>query len=53
MTDLLLMGLRTYLSKQNDGEPDISVRNYVSRRVSRIDRKAGAARASTASPAAR
>ena len=44
MTNLLLMGLRTYLSKQNGGEPDISVRNYVSRRVSRIDRKAGGTR---------
>ena len=44
MTNLLLMCLRTYLSKQNDGEPDISVRNYVSRRVSRIDRKAGGTR---------
>ena len=49
MTNLLLMGLRTYLSKQNDGEPDISVRNYVSRRVSASTARP-AARASTASP---
>ena len=44
MTNLLLMGLRTYLTKQNDGQEDISIRNYVSRRVSRVDRKAGGTR---------
>ncbi len=44
MTNLLLMTLRTYLSKQNHGEKDIGIRNYVSRRISRIDRKAGGTR---------
>lgn len=44
MTNLLLMGLRTYLSKQNDGETDISVRNYVSRRFSRLARLSGGTR---------
>lgn len=44
MTNLLLMGLRTYLSKQNNGEKDISVRNYVSRRSSRLARLSGGSR---------
>lgn len=44
MTNLLLMGLRTYLSKVNDGEPDISLRNYVSRRSSRTSRLSGGTR---------
>lgn len=44
MTNLLLMGLRTYLSKQNDGERDISMRNYVSRRFSRSARQSGGSR---------
>lgn len=45
MTNLLLMGLRTYLSGQNGGERDISVRNYVSRRSSRLARLSGGTRA--------
>lgn len=45
MTNLLLMGLRTYLSRQNDGEKDISIRNYVSRRFSRLARRSGGSRA--------
>lgn len=44
MTNLLLMALRTYLSKQNGGQADITIRSYVSRRVSRTDRKAGGTR---------
>lgn len=44
MTNLLLMGLRTYLSKVNEGEPDISLRNYVSRRSSRTSRLSGGTR---------
>lgn len=44
MTNLLLMGLRTYLSKQNGGETDISLRNYVSRRSSRLARLSGGSR---------
>ena len=45
MTNLLLMGLRTYLSRQNGGEKDISIRNYVSRRYSRLARRSGGSRA--------
>lgn len=45
MTNLLLMGLRTYLSRQNGGETDISLRNYVSRRFSRLARRSGGSRA--------
>lgn len=44
MTNLLLMGLRTYLSKQNGGETDVSLRNYVSRRSSRLARLSGGSR---------
>lgn len=44
MTNLFLMGLRTYLSKVNGGEPDISLRNYVSRRSSRLSRLSGGTR---------
>lgn len=44
MTNLFLMGLRTYLSKVNGRQPDISVRNYVSRRTSRLSRLSGGTR---------
>ena len=44
MTNLFLMGLRTYLSKVNGGESDISVKNYVSRRSSRTSRLSGGTR---------
>lgn len=44
MTNLLLMGLRTYLSKVNNRESDISLRNYVSRRSSRTSRLSGGTR---------
>lgn len=44
MTNLMLTGLRTYLSAQNGGERDISVRNYVSRRFSRLARLSGGCR---------
>ena len=44
LNNLLLMGLRTYLSKQCDGQKDISLRCYVSRRTSKLDRKAGGSR---------
>ena len=33
MTNLLLLGLRTYLSKVNDRQEDITIENFVSRRV--------------------
>ncbi len=32
MTNLLLLGMRTYLSKVNDGQEDITIRNYIARR---------------------
>lgn len=51
MTNLLLMGLRTYLSKMNDGEKDVTVRNYVSRRSTLLNKDLRAARAPTASRA--
>ena len=44
MTNLLLMGLRTYLSKANDGQTDISIRNFVSRRSTRLERLSGGSR---------
>ena len=44
MTNLLLMGLRTYLSKVNGGQSDISLKNYVSRRSSRTSRMSGGTR---------
>lgn len=44
MTNLLLMGIRTYLSKFNDGQTDISIRNFVSRRSSKLERFSGGSR---------
>ena len=44
MTNLLLMGLRTYLSKMNGNEKDVSVKNYVSRRSTRLERTSGGSR---------
>ena len=44
MTNLLLMGLRTYLSKMNDGEKDVTVRNYVSRRSTLLNKTSGGTR---------
>lgn len=44
LTNLLLMSMRTALSFQNAGEPDISIRNYVSRRSSRQSRTCGGCR---------
>ena len=44
MANLLLMAMRTALSFANDGEPDISLRNYVSRRSSRQSRTCGGCR---------
>ncbi len=43
MTNLLLMGLRTYLSKVNNGQTDISIRNFVSRRSTKLSGSAAAA----------
>ena len=44
MTNLLLMGLRTYLSKMNDGEKDVTIRNYVSRRSTLLNKTSGGTR---------
>ena len=44
MANLLLMAMRTALSFANDGESDISLRNYVSRRSSRQSRTCGGCR---------
>ena len=32
MTNLLLLGIRTYLSKVNNGQEDITIKNFISRR---------------------
>ncbi len=44
MANLLLMSMRTALSSVNGGEPDISIRNYVSRRAARQSRTCGGCR---------
>ena len=44
MTNLLLMGLRTYLCKVNDGQTDISIRNFVSRRSTKLEMYSGGSR---------
>ena len=44
MTNLLLLGIRTYLSKVNGGQTDITVRNYVSRRSTHAEWTSGGAR---------
>lgn len=44
VTNVLLMAMRTYLSKMNHEEKDISIRNYVSRRSARIARTSGGTR---------
>ncbi|MBE5858995.1 MAG: chromosome condensation protein [Butyrivibrio sp.] len=44
MTNLLLLGLRTYLSKQNDGQEDISIQNFISRRSTKDEWTSGGSR---------
>ncbi|SFB96889.1 condensation domain-containing protein [Butyrivibrio sp. YAB3001] len=44
MTNLLLMGIRTYLSKQNDGQEDISIQNFISRRSTKDEWTSGGSR---------
>ncbi|WP_026498165.1 condensation domain-containing protein [Butyrivibrio sp. WCD2001] len=44
ITNLLLLGLRTYLSKQNGGQEDITVENFIARRLSRNDWMSGGSR---------
>ena len=44
MVCLLLMGLRTYISKQSDYEKDISIKSSVARRGTVLDKKSGGTR---------
>ena len=44
MTNLILLGIRTYLSKVNGGQSDITVRNYVSRRSTHAEWTSGGTR---------
>lgn len=44
MTNLFLMSLRTALSFKNGEEPDITLRNYISRRTARQSRTCGGCR---------
>ena len=44
MTNLLLLGIRTYLSKQNGGQEDISVQNFISRRTTKDEWTSGGSR---------
>ncbi len=44
MTNLLLLGLRTYLSKVNSGQEDITIENFVSRRSTRPQWTSGSSR---------
>ncbi len=44
MANLLLMSMRTALSLLNDGEEDVTIRNYVSRRAARKSRTCGGCR---------
>ncbi len=44
MTNLLLLGIRTYLSRCNGGQDDITVRNYVSRRSTHAEWTSGGTR---------
>lgn len=44
MTNLILLGIRTYLSMVNGGQTDITVRNYVSRRSTHAEWTSGGSR---------
>lgn len=44
MTNLLLLGIRTYLSKVNNGQKDISVQNFISRRSTHDEWTSGGSR---------
>lgn len=41
---LLMMALRTYLSKENNNEPDVSIKTTVARRGTLIEKKSGGTR---------
>ena len=44
MTNLILLSMRTYLSKMNGGQQDITIRNYVSRRSTQAEWTCGGSR---------
>lgn len=44
MTNLLLLGIRTYLSKENNGQEDISIQNFISRRSTHDEWTSGGSR---------
>lgn len=44
MTNLLLLGIRTYLSKVNDGQEDITIQNFISRRSTNDEWRSGGSR---------
>ena len=44
MTNLILLAMRTYLSKMNGGQQDITLRNFVSRRSTREEWTCGGSR---------
>lgn len=44
MTNLLLLGIRTYLSKVNDGQEDITIENFISRRSTHAEWTSGGSR---------
>lgn len=44
VTNLLLMGLRSYLSKVNNGQEDITIRNFISRRSTHEEWSSGGSR---------
>ena len=44
VTNLLLLGLRTYLSKQNNGQKDITIENFISRRSTKSEWTSGGSR---------
>ena len=44
MTNLLLLGMRTYLSKVNNNQQDISIQNFISRRSTKDEWTSGGSR---------
>lgn len=44
MTNLLLLSIRTYLSKMNDGQEDITIMNFISRRSTHDEWTSGGSR---------
>lgn len=44
MTNLLLLGMRTFLSKVNNGQEDITIENFISRRSTRDEWTSGGSR---------